>query len=122
MNLVFDPRVEDDLAEAAGFYESRSEGLGEDFLAEFRRTLDAIASGPARGQLVDGGPVRRSLLSRFPYAVYYHSRIRRAIARPHRDAWAAAPSGMETAAAVRALITGSSGAARLRSHVEFSPR
>jgi hypothetical protein len=26
MNLVFDPRVEDDLAEAAAFYESRSEG------------------------------------------------------------------------------------------------
>jgi plasmid stabilization system protein ParE len=72
MNIAFDPRVEDDLAEAAAFYESRSAGLGDDFLAEFRRTLEAIVSGPARWQLVDGGPVRRSLLSRFPYAVYYH--------------------------------------------------
>jgi hypothetical protein len=34
MNLAFDPRVEDDLADAAAFYEARSSGLGEDFLAE----------------------------------------------------------------------------------------
>jgi plasmid stabilization system protein ParE len=93
MNLVFDPRVEDDLAEAAAFYESRSEGLGEDFLTEFRKTLDAIVSGPARWQLVDGGPVRRSLLSRFPYAVYYHEAPERLLVltvthgRRHPQAW-----------------------------------
>jgi hypothetical protein len=44
MNLVFDPRVEDHLAEAAAFYESRSEDLGEDFLPELRRTLDPTIS------------------------------------------------------------------------------
>ena len=48
MNLQFAPRVEDDLADAAGFYEARSAGLGEDFLVAVRRAADELLSAPER--------------------------------------------------------------------------
>lgn len=73
MSFAYDPRVEDDLAEAAAFYGQRATGLGEDFLAEVRRGIDEIVRGPERWARVDGGPVRRYLLTRFPYAIFYHA-------------------------------------------------
>jgi plasmid stabilization system protein ParE len=73
VNLTFDPRVEDDLAEAAAFYEQRAAGLGEDFLSEVRRAIDEIVHGPERWARVENGPVRRYVLTRFPYAIFYHA-------------------------------------------------
>lgn len=93
MNLVYDPRVEDDLVDAAAFYEARSPGLGEDFLAELRQVVDEILRAPDSWQRVDGGPVRRGLLVRFPYAVYYHAVPERVLVlrvmhtRRQPDAW-----------------------------------
>jgi plasmid stabilization system protein ParE len=93
MNLSFDPRVEDDLADAASFYESRSSGLGEDFLAEVRWAVDQIVGAPERWPRVEGGAVRRYLLVRFPYAVFYNAGPDRVLiltvmhTRRHPDAW-----------------------------------
>jgi len=93
MNLEFAPRVEDDLADAAGFYEARSEGLGEDFLVEVRRAVDELLGAPERWPRVDGGPVRRYLLVRFPYAIYYRAESGRVLVlavmhgRQHPAAW-----------------------------------
>lgn len=70
MNLTFHPSVEDDLAEAAGYYEAQSPGLGEDFLTEARRAVDGICAMPGRWVRVEGS-VRRGLLDRFPFAVFY---------------------------------------------------
>lgn len=70
MNLTYHPLVEDDLAEAAGFYEAEAPGLGEDFLTEVRRAVDGICAMPERWVRVSG-PVRRCLLDRFPFALYY---------------------------------------------------
>lgn len=70
MNLRYHPLVEDDLAEAAAFYESQAVGLGEDFLVQVRRTVDGIVATPERWVRVSG-PVHRALLDRFPYAVFY---------------------------------------------------
>jgi plasmid stabilization system protein ParE len=93
VNLVYDPRVEDDLAEAASFYEEHSPGLGEDFLADVRRAVDEVLRAPTRWPSIEGGPVRRYLLKRFPYAVYYHASKTRLVVltvthtRRHPDAW-----------------------------------
>jgi len=93
MNLVFHPSIEDDLADAALFYENRLLGLGEDFLAEVRRGIDEILSAPERWQRVETGPVRRYLLERFPYSVLYHVSHYRILilvvthTKKHPDAW-----------------------------------
>jgi hypothetical protein len=56
-------------------YEEQSTGLGEDFLLDVRRAVDELLRAPDRWPRVEGGPVRRYLLVRFPYAI--HSRPRR---------------------------------------------
>ncbi len=70
MNLEYHPEVEDDLAEAAAFYESQTPGLGEDFLLQVRRAVDGILAMPERWVRI-AGPVRRGLLARFPYVPFY---------------------------------------------------
>lgn len=93
MSLAYDPHVEDDLASAASFYEGRSPGLGEDFLVEVRRAVDEILRAPERWARVEGSPVRRYLLVRFPYAIYYRAEPERVLVlavthtRQHPDAW-----------------------------------
>jgi hypothetical protein len=71
MKLSLHPEAEADLAEASGFYDRRKAGLGSDFLGEMLLTLERIESAPMAWPLA-GGPVRRCLMERFPYAVYYN--------------------------------------------------
>ena len=92
MNLAYHPQVEDDLADAAGFYEAQSSGLGEDFLLEVRRAVDGVCAMPERWARVEG-PVRRCLLSRFPFALFYSYNGERIFVltivhtRRHPDTW-----------------------------------
>lgn len=95
MNLTYDPRVEDDLADAAAFYDERSPGLGEDFLTDVRAAVDDILRAPDRWACVDASPVRRYLLTRFPYAIYYRAESERLLVlavthtRRHPHTWRA---------------------------------
>ena len=68
--LVFRRRVGQDLAGAHGWYEEQREGLGEDFLASVDASFDAIERFPEIFARVHG-EVRRAMVSRFPYAVFY---------------------------------------------------
>jgi plasmid stabilization system protein ParE len=68
--LVFRRRVGQDLAAAYGWYEGQRAGLGEDFLAEIEESLDTIERFPEMFAQVHG-EVRRAMVSRFPYAVFY---------------------------------------------------
>jgi toxin ParE1/3/4 len=92
MTLAYHPLVEDDLAEAAGFYEARAPGLGEAFLQEARRAVDGICAMPERWARVEG-PVRRCLLTRFPFALFYVYDGERVLVlsivhtRRHPDTW-----------------------------------
>ena len=70
--FIVRPAAEADIAEAALWYESRSLGLG----AEFLRAVDVCFAEIRRGpesfpQIYRTG--RRALLHRFPYAVYFVS-------------------------------------------------
>jgi plasmid stabilization system protein ParE len=58
------------LNEAAQFYENRQPGLGADFLQTIGKALDSIEQHPRRWPLFSG-PVRRCLVSRFPYGIVY---------------------------------------------------
>ena len=68
--LVFRRKVGRDLAAGFGYYESQIEGLGEQFLAAVSSTFDVIERYPEMFAQVHGD-VRRALVSRFPYAVFY---------------------------------------------------
>ena len=59
-----------DLSEAFRWYETRSAGLGHEFLREARVALAATQRDPAQFPVVVDD-VRKSRLRRFPYVVYY---------------------------------------------------
>ncbi len=68
--LVFRPEVSRELREAHRWYESQKSGLGDEFLDCVSDTLSRIAQMPAAYALIYRD-VRRALVQRFPYAVYY---------------------------------------------------
>src|SRR5262245_2404478 len=64
------PEARDEAAETRTWYEGRQAGLGDRFTNELDRTVRSIAENPfqfprARHE------IRRAVLDRFPYAVYY---------------------------------------------------
>jgi plasmid stabilization system protein ParE len=73
--LVIAPEVEQDLAEASAWYESRRAGLGEDFLSCVDACIAAILRVPEM-QAVVHKQYRRVLVRRFPYAVFYEYETR----------------------------------------------
>lgn len=60
----------EDLAEAYSWYETQRVGLGDQFLNAVAQCLDGIERHP-RGNAVVMKDVRRALLKRFPYSVFY---------------------------------------------------
>lgn len=55
------------------WYEEKAVGLGEEFLKVFYGEIGAIRAMPARFPVINQ-EVRRCLLRRFPYAIYFKSR------------------------------------------------
>ncbi len=68
--LEFRPEASADVAEAFSWYEAQRPALGTDFEAELDRTLYLIQTIPAAGPVVYRA-LRRALLHRFPFAIYY---------------------------------------------------
>lgn len=68
--LLSEPSVDLDVEGALEWYENEQSGLGVEFLDELRATYNRIADGPLKYQELRGG-IRRALLRRFPYAVYF---------------------------------------------------
>lgn len=64
------PEAEQDLADAAAWYEEQRPGLGQRFLDEAQVTLAAIAERPLAYQLVHR-TARRAVLRRFPFGIFY---------------------------------------------------
>jgi plasmid stabilization system protein ParE len=64
------PEAEQDLAEAARWYEDQQPGLGLKFLDEALATISAIAERPLASSAVYGS-LRRALLHRFPFGVFF---------------------------------------------------
>lgn len=62
--------AEQDIEDAARWYEDRQPGLGAQFLDEAARTLDAIAEQPTLHSVIHRD-TRRALLHRFPFGIYY---------------------------------------------------
>ena len=61
-----------DLAEAASWYESQRIGLGHEFLDSVLDALDHISKNPEAYPVVHRS-THRTVLSRFPFAVFYQT-------------------------------------------------
>ena len=70
MRVIYHPDAEAELIEAAKFYERRVPTLGAQFLADVDRAISVILAAPDRWSVVEKD-VRRYLIPRFPYAIYY---------------------------------------------------
>ena len=64
------PEAEQDLLDAATWYEQRRESLGHQFLDEAVASLGAIGKAPSMYPQVYRN-VRRALLRRFPFGIFY---------------------------------------------------
>lgn len=62
--------AESDLAEGFDYYEAQLPGLGHEFVATVEQQLERVVENPAQYQVLHRG-VRRAVLRRFPYAIFY---------------------------------------------------
>lgn len=71
MNVRFSATGLIELREAVEFYEQQQHGLGERFLSEVEKTVERIHDHPETWARVSLR-VRRCLVNRFPFALFYH--------------------------------------------------
>ena len=69
-NLAFKPEVYDDIKTAYDWYESQRVGLGEDFLLTLEDSYAKITRTPKLYQDIHKN-VRRKLVRRFPYGLFF---------------------------------------------------
>jgi hypothetical protein len=78
MRLIHHPDAEEELIEAAQFYERRVPTLGARFLDAADAAIAAILDAPYRWSIIEED-IRHYLMPRFPFAIYYrllHDEIR----------------------------------------------
>jgi plasmid stabilization system protein ParE len=68
--FVLDPRAEEDLKEAASYYESQTQSLGDDFIDKVHALCERLVVFPQSGSLKTKN-VRVARVHRFPYDVFY---------------------------------------------------
>lgn len=64
------PEAEADLAEAFDYYEDQLAGLGHEFVTTLEQQLGRVVENPSQYQVLYRD-VRRAVMRRFPYAVFY---------------------------------------------------
>ena len=64
------PPAEEEMIEAALFYEAAAGGLGDDFLDDVQHAIDSVREHPELGSTV-GYAFRRVLMRRFPFSIIY---------------------------------------------------
>ncbi len=64
------PAAAADVERTYAWYESQSDGLGDEFLSVFQATIEGLSADPLAAPEVHGA-IRRHLMKRFPYVVFY---------------------------------------------------
>jgi plasmid stabilization system protein ParE len=68
--LIIRPEAESDISEAYSWYNDRLLGLGSEFINCIDDAINSIMTNPESYTTVYKN-IRRSLIRRFPYAIYY---------------------------------------------------
>lgn len=69
-NIIIRPEAELELTENAQWYEKNLKGLGSDFLLRVDDAIESILNNPEMFPVVYKN-VRRTLIHKFPYAIFY---------------------------------------------------
>ena len=70
MKVEYHPAIEAELRVIKDYYEERSPGLGGEFIEEFERQVLLLGARPERWMVI-AGDLRRCLMRRFPYIIYF---------------------------------------------------
>jgi toxin ParE1/3/4 len=70
--VIFRPQAEAEALEARDWYEAHLPGLGADFTRDVERAIGMISGSPSVFARVHRD-VRRVMLKRFPYAIYFRA-------------------------------------------------
>lgn len=70
MPIDFFPDADQEMLEAARYYQSLASGLGDDYLDEVERAVHSIATSPQTWPILESD-FRRRLVKRFPFGVIY---------------------------------------------------
>jgi plasmid stabilization system protein ParE len=70
MQIEYHPNLEGELSEIIAYYNECSLGLGDEFLDEFESQVIKISQNPYQWIAIQG-TIRRSLMRRFPYVIYF---------------------------------------------------
>lgn len=70
MRLNYHPEAEAEIVESVEYYRERSPELAARFLREFQAAIEPIERNPILWGVIRGD-LRRCLLRRFPYGIYY---------------------------------------------------
>lgn len=76
--VVFLQEAEQEMLEAARYYESQTPGLGADYLSEIERAVAAIAESPMTWPIIEG-ELRRRLVRRFPFGILYRIELKKIV-------------------------------------------
>lgn len=72
MQISYNPLAQQELIDAVNYYNDKASGLGDDFYSCYQASLDLIVESPEIYQVVrQKYQIRRSLVRRFHYAIYY---------------------------------------------------
>lgn len=71
LSLSITSKAQQDVLNAYHWYEDKVTGLGLEFIQSVDARIKHLVSDPQHFQLVYGNSVRRALVSRFPYAIYF---------------------------------------------------
>ena len=69
--IIVRPEAETEVQQAFGWYQEQSEGLGLEFLRAIDACLSGITRNPFAYTIIKVPNVRRALVRRFPYALFY---------------------------------------------------
>ena len=73
MRIIFRPEARVESLEACNWYESRSSGLGLEFVRALEAALAAALRNPEAFSFIEG-ELRRVILRRFPYSLVFRAR------------------------------------------------
>ena len=76
--VVFRRMAKRDFADAISWYEGRREGLGQEFSLAVEQRLERIAASPHQFAPIRG-KIRRAVLRRFPYSIFFLAEDRRIV-------------------------------------------
>ena len=76
--VAFSRAAHAEFIEATAWYEAQRPGLGAEFIAQIECCVLLAAEQPQRYAVVHNG-IRRIVVERFPYSVYFRSHLKRIV-------------------------------------------